>query len=370
MTQATLRLMRRSGILAGVNTPPRDIEDLPLETDTYLLLRLKSGSRGNTGSVARRWPVPAKHPSGSADQGCGVRQGEETRKESPDKSTIQRGVTESRTSPGKDTSTNEHLVSGNTTGERRDAREAARPAPLLPAPHTTVGAQQTPANVAATKLRRSAGEGGGKAPNRGKKRSSGVFEVDLLRFRRVEEIRGWKLGPAGGECLAADLANGACPRLVVLRLGWSLLGDRGMRALVRALSGGGGASAAGRTLQELDLRGNGITAGGSRVIGSALATGAFPALRSLDLSANALRDEGGRAVAHFLLSGEGSWPRLARLDLSGNGMRDVGVEAMFKAVTAPGVCLAPDIERVNVRNNYASPAVRERTSCAPHFLLM
>lgn len=358
LTQATLRLMRQSGILAGVNALPRDIKNPPLETDTHLLLRLKTSSpRSKSGTVAGRRSVPAGHPNGNADQDYGARQG---------------NVTGIRTSLGAISENDESLVGGNTTDHCRDAGEPTipkrRPAPS-PASHTTAGAQQAP-DDAATKPTRGAGDSVARAPNRGKKRSSGAFEVDLLRFRRVEEIRGCKLGPAGGESLAADLANGACPRLTALRLGWNMLGDRGMRALVKALSHGGGASAAGRTLQELDLRGNGITVGGSWVIGKALATGAFPALRDLCLGANALRDEGGRAVAHFLLSGEGSWPRLVRLNLSGNGMRDVGVEAVFKAVTAPGVCLAPDIERINIRNNHASPAVRERTSCAPHFLLM
>ncbi|CAN0326562.1 unnamed protein product, partial [Hapterophycus canaliculatus] len=183
---------------------------------------------------------------------------------------------------------------------------------------------------------------------RGKKKSSGVFEVDLLRFRGVEEIRGWKLGVPGGEGLGKDFASGACPRLRVLRLGWCSLGDRGARAIVRALCGGGGSSGAGRTLQELDLRGNAVTVVGLRVLGSALAFGGLPALRALDLGSNSLRDEGGKAVAHRLLAGAGTWRQLVRLDLSGNGMGDGGVEAVFKAATAPGVALAPDLEMISV----------------------
>lgn len=137
-----------------------------------------------------------------------------------------------------------------------------------------------------------------------------------------------------------------------------------------SLSRGGGASACGRVLQELELRGNGLTIGGARSLGEALKTGALPALRGLDLGANELRDDGGKAMAHFIFAGLGSWSNLVRLDLSGNSMRDVGVEAVFKAVTAPRVRLAPDVEWISIQHNHASPEARRRMSFPPPHLLM
>lgn len=374
ITQATLRIMRRSGIVAGVNAPPVEIEEAPLETDTYLLLRLKrtevvkksaetgTGTANTTTTANSRQPTP---PLGKA----GVRQ------------------SNSRGSGGGSILPSLVAGGGNEHHQRVDRLNipGAEPRSSLPEPPenyrkgarasdatTTPGPQPGPA--AGERREPSRGGGGTRkhtgGHNRGKKRSSGAFEVDLLRFRGLEEIRGSKIGTHGGESLAADLANGACPRLSVLRLGWCCLGDRGARAIVRSLCSGGGASAAGRALTELDLRGNAVTAGGLKVLGGALACGGLPALRALDLGSNSLRDEGGKSVAHRLLAGSGTWRCLARLDLSGNGMGDGGVEAVFKAVTAPGTRLAPDVEMISVRNNFMSPAARQRLSGPPPFFIM
>ena len=376
ITQATLRIMRRSGIIAGVNAPPAEIEEAPLETDTYLVLRLKQ-----TDAVESR-----------AETGTGTNTTTNISNDSSRKLTPPPGKAggrqsgSSRSGGGGGGSILPSLMAGggNEHPHRVDrlkipGAELRSSLPQPPPKHSPKDARAdhaatTPPAAAEGTRKKSRTAGGAKkragGHNRGKKRSSGAFEVDLLRFRGVEEIRGWKIGTHGGESLAADLANGACPRLSVLRLGWCCLGDRGARALVRSLCGGGGASAAGRTLTELDLRGNAVTAVGLRVLGGALACGGLPALRVLDLGSNSLRDEGGKSVAHRLLAGSGTWRRLARLDLSGNGMGDGGVEAVFKAITAPGTRLAPDVEVISVRNNFMSPAARQRLSSPPPFFIM
>eukprot|EP00903_Cladosiphon_okamuranus_P006356 g6226.t1 len=375
ITQATLRIMRRSGIIAGVNKPPAEIEEAPLETDTYLLLRLK-----RTDIIEES----AWTGSGTANTITTITNG---RQLSPPlgKPGVRQGSSDGRVG----VSILPSLVAGggNEHHQRVDRLKipGAVPRSSLPEPPensrkvtrtSDASATPGPQTGQAEAERRGPSRGGGGnrkragCQNRGKKRSSGAFEVDLLRFRGLEEMRGWKIGTHGGESLAADLANGACPRLSVLRLGWCGLGDRGTRAIVRSLCGGGGASAAGRTLTELDLRGNAVTAGGLRVLGGALARGGLPALRVLDLGSNSLRDEGGKSVAHRLLAGSGTWRCLARLDLSGNGMGDGGVEAVFKAITAPGTRLAPDVEMITVRNNFMSPAARQRLSGPPPFFIM
>lgn len=371
ITQATLRIMRRSGIIAGVNAPPPEIEEEPLETDTYLLLRLK-----------RSDVVEKKAETGTGTNATSTSTTNNGRQLTPPLGKA--GAWQSSSSGG---SSLPSLVAGG--GDEHPQRidrlklPGAEPRSSLPAPpehspkvartSTAAAAPGTSTRSAAAEGRKTSRTGGTKkravGQNRGKKRSSGAFEVDLLRFRGLEEMRGWKIGTHGGESLAADLANGACPRLSALRLGWCCLGDRGTRAIVRSLCGGGGASAAGRTLTELDLRGNAVTAVGLRFLGGALACGGLPALRVLDLGSNSLRDEGGKSVAHRLLAGSGTWRRLARLDLSGNGMGDGGVEAVFKAVTAPGTTLAPDVEMINLRNNFMSPAARQRLSCPPPYLI-
>ena len=406
-TQATLRIMRRSGIVAGVNAPPVPIEDPPLETASTLLLRLKRAPRhieaveaeggGKSpllpppGSVAQIFPrakevrqivkrrqIDEKENGGEEEGG-----GESTLPEKKERKLLDdrdRQKTETnrspretspRTLPAPASFSSKPSGSGvGAAGGRKRSQEhptgTGTPSPPAAAANVAPAAAADKRQGATPSSR---GKNGPK--NRGgRKRSSGAFEVDLLRFRSVENIRGWKLGAPGGECLASDFSNGACPRLSVLRLGWCLIGDRGARAIVRSLCSGGGAAAAGRTLRVLDLRGNAVTALGAGTLGTALAAGGLPALRDLDLGSNALRDEGGRAVAHHLFAGLGTWPRLCRLDLSGNGMGDGGVEAIFKAVTAPGGCLSPAVERISVRDNFVSRGARERTSSAPSFLLM
>ncbi|CAN0480038.1 unnamed protein product, partial [Laminaria digitata] len=340
-TQAALRIMRRSGIVAGVNAPPVPVEDPPLETASILLLRLKRRPRqyekisvvgAERGGKQLLLPPPGGGSRNVAQVVVPSRAGENHR----------------QSQKNRHNTDEEHRKEAGGEGEGKGERQS--PTGTTAAP--TAATAATDAATAAANKRQGAtvnSRGKGGLKNRGgRKRSSGAFEVDLLRFRAAENIRGWKLGAPGGECLASDFSNGACPRLTVLRLGWCLIGDRGAHAIVRSLCGGGGAAAAGRTLKLLDLRGNAITSLGAGTLGDALAAGGLPALRELDLGSNALRDAGGRAVAHHIFAGLGTWPRLVRLDLSGNGMGDGGVEAVFKAVTAPGASLAPDVERISV----------------------
>ncbi|CAM9455198.1 unnamed protein product, partial [Ectocarpus fasciculatus] len=351
ITQATLRVMRRSGIVAGVNAPPVEIKEEPLETDTYLLLRLKPPVPPHA-PVAEEKIETKKEASNSSGRRLppplgigGIRQSGSKPPAFP--AAVERNGHHQRA--GRQTAVTG--MPGKNSSKHVQPTQSVEATPNGGA-DITPGLSAGPVATEGRKPSRGGGirGGGGRAGNhnRGKKRSSQAFEVDLLRFRGVEEMRGWKLGAPGGESLASDLASGACPRLSVLRLGWCLLGDRGACAIVRALCGGGGASAAGRTLRTLGLRGNAVTVVGLRVLAGALAFGGLPALRALDLGSNSLRDEGGKAVAHRLLAGAGTWRLLARLDLSGNGMGDGGVEAMFKAVTAPGVTLAPDVEFISV----------------------
>lgn len=360
--------MRRSGIIAGVNAPLKNVEETPLETDTYLLLRLKRAT--SHVDVAQTKTETGSNGNGN-DDGRGVGgQSSDGGSELPSKSLA--GVGSQQQQHQR---VDRLKIPGANATSSSPLREAPEPTDNNRRQGSSGTISQGQAAVSAESEGGKSSRGGGMSRragghNRGKKKSSGLFEVDLLRFRGVEEIRGWKLGVPGGEALSKDLSSGACPRLRVLRLSWCSLGDRSARAIVRALCGGGGASGAGRTLQELDFRGNAITVVGLRVLGGALAFGGLPALRALDLASNSLRDEGGKAVAHRLLAGAGTWRQLARLDLSGNGMGDGGVEAVFKAVTAPGVTLAPDVEVISVRDNFMTSAGRQRVSCPPPFLVM
>lgn len=339
VTQVCLRIMRQSGLIPGVNAPPVVVEQPPLETDSYLLLRIKS----------------EPHPIGG-------------------------GLNKSRGSSGTNYLSPDHT---NTPLLEAKGHNAELPSSsskeMHPIPSTKASTATSSRGVTEVSMSGSVAERGpqqfhssgpsipGKIKNRGRKQSSGAFEVDLLRFRSVEEIRGWKLGAPGGKSLAAEFSIGACPRLKVLRLGWCSLGDRGTQAIMSAL---GGSSGTGKMLQELQLHGNAITAGGGSAVWKALSTGVLPALRALDLGNNSLGEVGGREVAHHLLVGRGTWSRLVILDLSRNGMRDRGVEAVIKAVTAPGVALAPEVECINLRFNRLSRAAMERTACPPEFLVL
>lgn len=391
MTQAALRMMRRSGFIAGVNAPPCDIREQPLETDTFLFLRLKAKPRnigvfstmeadaispGNTERALRQRAVLSPpFESSEKNQEAQLRKNVSAKTtprktSSPPRPRLSSPLSSRSLPPGRPSLEQTLSLTKEASGSERPTLATSSRGPRIPKPST-----ETPKTNNKTSGRNKNGIAANRkikgGQSRGKKKSSDAFEVDLLRFRGVEEIQGWKLGALGGESLAADVSHGACPRLIVLQVGWCALGDRGTRAMIRALSGGGGASGAGRTLQEFGLRGNAITASGGRSIGDALAAGVVPALRSLDLGANALRDEGGKSVAHHLLAGRGTWAYLVRLDLSGNGMGDSGVGAICKAVTAPGVTLAPGVERISLRNNFVSRDGRRfLSSRTPSFLIM
>ena len=362
LTQALLRVMRRAGFIPGVNAPPTTAEAPPFETDSYLLLRLRSGPH-RIGVVERSRGSGGGGCSGdlAAERRNGIPQREATRQIVKLPPPGERGLRKDR--GGETTKTPWPSPKPTTESWSRAATVASGSDSL---------AQECPVkNPGRPQQSSPFARAGGRHKRGRKKQSSGTFEVDLLRFRSVEEIRGWKLGSLGGESLAADFANGACPRLKVLRLAWCSLTDRGTRALVRALGGGDGVTAAaGRTLRELELRGNAITAGGGGAIWAALDAGVLPALRTLDLGNNSLGDDGGRAAAHCLLAGCGTWPRLVVLDLSSNGMGDGGVEAVYKAVTAPGAVLSPGVERISLRFNRLTRACRERTARPPRFLVL
>ncbi|CAM9205627.1 unnamed protein product, partial [Chrysoparadoxa australica] len=205
LTQATLGIMRKAGVLAGVNPPLPEEEDAPRETQTELLLRLKAVEPG------------AK----------------------PNRPVSQQG------------------------GKNR----------------------------------------------RGKKRSSGAFQVDLLHFHNLTHMRCLKIGSDGGRALSHDLQQGGCPQLQVLRLGWCLLDYRGLAAMVEAF-----ASRTSRELHTLDLRVNNLSHSSLKILGDCVRKGSLPALRVIDLSGNMLGDRGGKVMAHQFFNG--TWSKLTTIDVA------------------------------------------------------
>lgn len=70
MTQSVLRLMRQSGIIAGVNAPPRNNQAFPLETETYLLLQLKSKAQTRGAEESSPGPTPRAAATAHAAGAC------------------------------------------------------------------------------------------------------------------------------------------------------------------------------------------------------------------------------------------------------------------------------------------------------------
>ncbi|CAM9613738.1 unnamed protein product, partial [Choristocarpus tenellus] len=326
MTQEILQLMRRSGIIAGVNQPSQDEIEPPQETQTFLFLQLKKRKGADKAGALKDIPgieMIAEHLGPCP----------------PHRPTEHRGDQDQ---------VDAILVAGSLVSNLDIATDSTVKSfaqqPQLP----TIPKMDSMARTKTRGLGRKEVTFDRMSRARGRKKGSGAFEVDLLRFRSIEEIIGEQgLGHYGGEGLAVDLAAGACPRLTILRLGRCGLRHRGLNALLCTFMGGAG----GRSIRELDLRANGFTgATGAGMIGEALARGALPALQDLNLSGNLFGDEGGKLVAHQILSGNGKgWSRLIRLDLSANGMHDIGVEAMYKALTTcEGKFLAPAVKRISL----------------------
>ena len=156
-----------------------------------------------------------------------------------------------------------------------------------------------------------------------KKQEESHFEIELKRFRTVEKIQGFKLGPIGVRYLVRDLVLGACPRLDTLDLGWNHIGRQG----IKFLSDGFKRKCA-PNLTRLDLRANLLMPNSIELLLEGLVKGQVQ-LKVLDLRANAFKDDGGCLIASLAL--EGCFDTLEELHLESCEIRSRGMWALFQA---------------------------------------
>ena len=138
---------------------------------------------------------------------------------------------------------------------------------------------------------------------------------------------------AGVRALVDALRGGAIPRLELLDLGGSALGDSGLVALTGAVRAG-----ALPRLQQLLLGSNGIGLVGIRSLADALCSGDLPRLSKLSLRSNELHDDGALALAGAI-GHAGAAPMLSHVDVVKNRISASGRDALVAvqlAATPPG----------------------------------
>ena len=192
-----------------------------------------------------------------------------------------------------------------------------------------------------------------------KKQEESHFEIELKRFRTVEKIQGFKLGPIGVRYLVRDLVLGACPRLDTLDLGWNHIGRQG----IKFLSDGFKRKCA-PNLTKLDLRANLLMPNSIELLLEGLVKGQVK-LKVLDLRANAFKDDGGCLIASLAL--EGCFDTLEELHLESCEIRSRGMWALFQAFQAEARGkLFPSLQHVGLRHNRAAPeTLRRMKNCPP-----
>jgi hypothetical protein len=192
-----------------------------------------------------------------------------------------------------------------------------------------------------------------------KKQEESHFEIELKRFRTVEKIQGFKLGPIGVRYLVRDLVLGACPRLDTLDLGWNHIGRQG----IKFLSDGFKRKCA-PNLSRLDLRANLLMPNSIELLLEGLVKGQVK-LKVLDLRANAFKDDGGCLIASLAL--EGCFETLEELHLESCEIRSRGMWALFQAFQAEARGkLFPSLQHVGLRHNRAAPeTLRRMKNCPP-----
>lgn len=138
--------------------------------------------------------------------------------------------------------------------------------------------------------------------NSGMKSDSGgvmaVFDIDLSLYREVQVLRCENIGERGALCLAAEFVRGACPSLQILNLNRCQITTRGFGRLLNGVR-----LARLDNLVTLQLRGNQLGARSVEYIHNALEKGALSNVTLLDLRENELGLEGAYAMASLLISG-------------------------------------------------------------------
>lgn len=125
-----------------------------------------------------------------------------------------------------------------------------------------------------------------------------VFDIDLSLYREVQVLRCERLGERGALCLAAEFVRGACPSLLDLNLNRCQITTRGFGRVLNGIR-----LARLDNLISLHLRGNQLGARSVEYIHSALEKGALSNVTMLDLRDNELNVEGAYALASLFFSG-------------------------------------------------------------------
>jgi hypothetical protein len=204
----------------------------------------------------------------------------------------------------------------------------------------------------------SAGGGGGGSGGGG---SMAVFDIDLSLYRDVLTLRCEKLGERGALCLAAEFVRGACPGLTDLNLNRCQITSRGFGRVLSGIR-----LARMDSLTSLQLRGNLLGARCIEYLHSALERGALGGVALLDLRENELGVAGAHALGALFFSG--LVVALRELRIQRNGLGDEGYAHIVNVMRSIHDAKCPQLACLKVGENQASVAVVAEFAPYPHYI--
>ena len=188
-----------------------------------------------------------------------------------------------------------------------------------------------------------------------------VFDVDLSLYREVQVLRCERLGERGALCLAAEFVRGACPNLVTLNLNRCQISTRGFGRLLTGMR-----LARLDNLVSLYLRGNQLGVRSVEYIHSALEKGALSNVTLLDLRENELAVEGAYALATMFFSG--IVVTLRDIRLQRNNFGDEGFAHLVNVMRSIHDVKCPQVVSLRVGENNVSVAVVEEFAPYPSYI--
>lgn len=199
---------------------------------------------------------------------------------------------------------------------------------------------------------------GGKADGGG---TMTVFDVDLSLYREVQVLRCERLGERGALCLAAEFVRGACPNMTTLNLNRCQITTRGFGRLLTGVR-----LARLDNLVSLYLRGNQLGARSVEYIHSALEKGALSNVTLLDLRENELAVQGAHALATMFFSG--IVVTLRDIRVQRNNFGDEGFAHIVNVMRSIHDVKCPQVVSLRVGENNASVAVVEEFAPYPSYI--
>jgi hypothetical protein len=189
-----------------------------------------------------------------------------------------------------------------------------------------------------------------------------VFDIDLSDYRDVTSVRCEYIGERGALCLAAEFIRGACPALEILNLNKCEIQTRGLGRLLVSIR-----LSRLDNIHTMKLRSNSISARGVEFFKTAMEKGALSNLTVLDLRDNELDVEGAYAVVTFLISGVAKVLRTLRLEH--NNLGNEGFSHIVNTMRSVHDSTCPELIGLHLSDNNVSVDIKTEFSPYPQFIV-